>query len=182
MITALLQDFDICLHLRKPDASGCEYLSFLKQIPKALYPKIVLHSSYHLALQYEFAGLHFSTLKRGKATSIGGNTPKSTSCHALAELNSLLDEFAFCFLSPVYDSISKEGYTGNLDLQDVRDYLRIEHKIAVVALGGIHQRNIGEIQAMGFDGAAVLGSVWGKDPHINDDFSGRIKALLNNIE
>lgn len=182
VVTALLHDFDIFLHLRKPGASGCEYLSFLKQIPEGLYPKIVLHSSYHLALQYEFAGLHFSTLKRGTATSIGGNITKSTSCHSLKELKSLSEKFAFCFLSPVYDSISKEGYSSNLNLQDVQDYLAMEHKTAVVALGGIHQDNIDEIQTLGFDGAAVLGSVWGKNPNRNDDFADRVQSLLNNID
>ncbi len=74
------------------------------------------------------------------------------------------------FLSPVFDSISKEGYASAFDLAEAQGFLqklakRPGHRPSVLALGGIESGNIAAVQQAGFAGAAVLGSVWGSaDP------------------
>lgn len=177
----LMQHFDVRVHLRKPKVSEEDYISLVKQLPESLYSKLILHSAYHLSLKYDFGGLHFSTLKRKLANSVGLKNKKSTSCHSLEELKSLSENYSSCFLSPIFDSISKEGYSSGLNLKEVEEYLKSSHEIEVIALGGIHSGNIRAIKDMGFDGAAVLGTVWGKKPSKNDNYRARVKALFEKI-
>ena len=63
------------------------------------------------------------------------------------------------FLSPVFDSISKQGYPAAFDDGVLKRFLSVTgHK--VVALGGVDGRRVATIAAMGFWGAAVSGAVW----------------------
>lgn len=180
-VIAILDQCDVLLHLRKPDASEDEYEAFVRQIPDRYYAKIILHSAYHLVHEFAFAGLHFSTSKREEAKGFEKEKTLSTSCHSLAELKSLSEGFSSCFLSPVFSSISKQGYTGELKLDEVVGFLRKRGRIQVIALGGIDEDNIKQVQAMGFDGAAVLGAVWGANPKSSDHFVDRVKAISHKI-
>ena len=177
----LMQHFDVKVHLRKPKLSEEDYVGLVKQLPESLYSKLILHSAHHLVLEYEFGGLHYSTSNRNIANSDYLNNKKNTSCHSLREIKSLIDIYSSCFLSPIFESISKEGYSGDLNLEEVEEYLKSDRKIEVIALGGIHTENISSIKDMGFDGAAVLGTIWGKNPNKNDNFRARVKALFKKI-
>ena len=67
-----------------------------------------------------------------------------------------------CFLSPIFDSITKEGYRGAFDYRLLEERLpRIDKP--VVALGGISADNIYSTFALGFAGAALMGGLWGKN-------------------
>jgi thiamine-phosphate pyrophosphorylase len=78
----------------------------------------------------------------------------------------------YCFLSPVYDSISKVGYrsAGFLgEEQKGEEQRRSPSPLAaalaraplpVLALGGVGPGKLRELRAAGFAGAAVLGAVW----------------------
>lgn len=72
----------------------------------------------------------------------------------------------YCFLSPVYDSISKSGYrsAGFLAPGPRREGLRralARAPLPVLALGGVGAGRLAELREAGFAGAAVLGAVWG---------------------
>ena len=85
----------------------------------------------------------------------------SVSCHSLEELSAHKAKFDYLFLSPIFDSISKKGYSGRFtreQLLEARDNGLIDKKI--IALGGITAGNIPIIRELGFGGVAVLGSVW----------------------
>ena len=85
----------------------------------------------------------------------------SVSCHSLEELSAHKAKFDYLFLSPIFDSISKKGYSGRFtreELLEARDNGLIDKKI--IALGGITAGNIPIIRELGFGGVAVLGSVW----------------------
>ena len=85
----------------------------------------------------------------------------SVSCHSLEELSAHKAKFDYLFLSPIFDSISKKGYSGRFtreQLLEARDNGLIDKKI--IALGGITAGNIPIIRDLGFGGVAVLGSVW----------------------
>ena len=79
------------------------------------------------------------------------------------------------FLSPIYDSISKEGYGAafsRIDLKQAADEGIIDSK--VLALGGVSLEHIPEVRSMGFGGAAVLGALWqAKEP------TRYLKALMD---
>lgn len=62
------------------------------------------------------------------------------------------------FLNPVFNSISKAGYTGFADASFILQ--KSVNQPEVIALGGIDATNIHQLKTMNFDGAAVLGSIW----------------------
>lgn len=69
--------------------------------------------------------------------------------------------FSYMFLSPIFDSISKEGYRSAFPMEVIRSAAEdglIDRR--VFALGGVCASNIAETQAAGFGGAAVLGAMW----------------------
>lgn len=181
-ITAILGQCDVVLHLRKPEADDSSYEQLLSAIPSRLYKQIILHSAYHLAEEYDFAGLHFSTKKRALAGAYGENVKKSTSCHSLDEVSTLSSKFDACFLSPLFPSISKQGYASDLDHQAVANYLKSPRQTKVIALGGIDATRVEKVQTMGFDAMAVLGAVWGDSPQLGDDFVGRLQTILHKIQ
>lgn len=73
--------------------------------------------------------------------------------------------YQYVFLSPLFPSISKEGYGSGFSLTALRDAARqgiIGER--VVALGGLSVETLPQIKDFPFGGAAVLGSLWGIQP------------------
>ena len=67
----------------------------------------------------------------------------------------------YVFLSPIFNSISKQGYASAFTpkaLFEAKQKGIINEK--VVALGGITAANINKIKSYGFGGVALLGDVW----------------------
>jgi thiamine-phosphate pyrophosphorylase len=163
-IVQVLEKEDCRLHLRKPEYSEMEYEVLLQAIPAKYHSRIVLHDYFHLAEKYKVGGLHFSTLKRNQISKLAdlriSKLSLSTSTHSIEELIGLNNEFDYAFLSPIFPSISKEGYEGNLDMQAVQAYLQKPHQTKVIALGGIDDSKIAQLQEWGFDGYAMLGNIW----------------------
>ena len=82
------------------------------------------------------------------------------------EIDDLKYEFDYIFLSPIFDSISKQGYLSNFDETELREYLNASGK-NIVALGGIDSVTAAKCADMGFYGVASLGYIW--NPAINGD-------------
>ncbi len=178
-VEELMLSNQVYFHWRKPDMDDSAYEELLRQLPEALFERIFLHSAYHLANEFEFAGLHFSTPKRNIANNIESSMFKSTSCHSLEKLIDLKSDFKQFFLSPVFDSISKQGYRAGFHPKELSDFLKIKRKTKIIALGGIAAGNITKVKEMGFDGAAVLGAVWGNNPKRGDDFNACLQTILS---
>lgn len=92
----------------------------------------------------------------------------STSFHTLADLGVCRGELDYCFLSPIYSSISKADYPANPDFED-RDELAaglVGSRYPVLALGGVTPDKFAELQELGFAGAALLGGIWQADDPI----------------
>jgi len=167
-IKQVLQDENVILHLRKPDATEAEYEALLQAIPATFHKRVVLHDYYHLQKKYAVGGFHFSTKKRAETNNLADwridKLSLSTSTHSLEELETIDGLFDYAFLSPIFPSISKQGYEGNLDMQAVQAYLHKPHQTKVIALGGIDESRIPQLKEWGFDGYAMLGSVWVPPP------------------
>ncbi|KAF5841152.1 thiamine phosphate synthase superfamily [Dunaliella salina] len=95
---------------------------------------------------------------------------QSTSLHSLEDLQGGKARYGaldYAFLSPIFDSISKKGYAAaKFDPVQLRTLLQ-EHgkQLPVIALGGISAENCLQALDMGFQGVAVLGSIWeAQDP------------------
>jgi thiamine-phosphate pyrophosphorylase len=86
---------------------------------------------------------------------------QSTSLHSLQDLSQGWGALDYAFLSPVFDSISKQGHrAAAFDGDELRRLLR-GCPVDVVALGGITPARVQEARGMGFKGVAAIGSVWG---------------------
>ncbi len=153
-------------HLRKPDSSKQEYESILKSISPENKKKIVLHQYHELAGKYNVKGLHlkeenrkglnFKQLQNLKKEIKKKNLTFSTSFHSIEELKKTDGLFDYVFLSPVFESISKPGYNS----ETVFDLNNETYTTSIIALGGIQTNNIEKVKELGFDGIAVLGTVW----------------------
>jgi thiamine-phosphate pyrophosphorylase len=180
LISDLLYKYKFTFHLRKPGATLSDYSAFLLKIPQNLHHKIMLHDAFELIKDFEVKGLHFSS-KNKRLKSNYEPYFCSTSSHKIAEIAEHDHLFNYQFLSPVYTSISKPGYTGNLDLIEVKDYLKSQRTSKVIALGGVTENNIELLHQIGFDGVATLGRIWGNSPQTDKKITERFYKIYKCI-
>lgn len=144
-------------HLRKPSWSFWETQSFINKISDTYHNKIVIHQHYELLKQYNLYGIHGkvfgSDLEEIHSQSV------STSTHSLSEFNTLDVRFNYAFLSPIFPSISKQGYSSAENWKEALEK-RTNLNTKLIALGGVHPNNIANLNNMGFDGYALLGAIW----------------------
>jgi thiamine monophosphate synthase len=143
------------LHLRKKEYSGNEMKMFIENIPEKYYQRIVLHSHYYLAEEYNLKGIHvpyiFNGETFGKSLSISFHIPE--------EIQAAKIPFDYGFLSPIFDSISKEGYRSGFDLNKIRQFMENRPE-KIIALGGVDEDKIEMIKELRFTGIALLGAIW----------------------
>jgi len=84
--------------------------------------------------------------------------------HSLKELEEYPMKYEYALLSPVFNSISKEGYKSAYDLKELEKCIK-GRKEKIIALGGIDGDKIEKVKEIGFSGIALLGAIWlNKDP------------------
>ena len=162
-INAMMSEYPFILHLRKPFASLAELETLVQQIHPVYYDRIVLHDHYALAEKYRLKGIHWNA--RNQEFKLEGaywqKASISRSCHSISEVEMYKDQYQYVTLSPIFDSISKQGYKAAFSESELKS--AIEKGIInqqVIALGGIDTSNIHQLATMGFGGAAVLGVIW----------------------
>ena len=101
---ALNGGYDL-VHLRKPGASEEEMISILEELPAECRARIVIHSHFNLALRYGLYGIHLNS--RCSIVPDGFSGSISRSCHTLEEVEQYKDSCNYLFLSPIFNSISK---------------------------------------------------------------------------
>ena len=106
-IRLLLDEGAERIHLRKPQAAEESMRRLIESLPQRLYPRLTLHDHLPLAVEYGLGGVHLNS--RSRRVPDGFRGVVSCSCHTLEEL-ALHPEADYCFLSPIFDSISKSGY------------------------------------------------------------------------
>ena len=143
------------LHLRKPGGSYEEYETFIRQIDPHYRKRIVIHDHYELAQKYPLRGIHLKSGEGEKASQYA-DLNISISCHSIEEIQSLSFRPSYCFLSPIFDSISKPGYKSVFP--QIPDLTAID--IPVIALGGITPERLSICRNASFQGVAVLGYLW----------------------
>jgi len=154
-------------HLRKPEKNYQQHCDYLNQIDSKNHNKIIVHYFHELINEFNLKGIHFTEQQRKKRIDNPGQYFKdlnmfgktiSASFHELKDLSECYFEFDYHFLSPVFDSISKQGYKGRFfDVNHINKY--------IIGLGGINSENITDAKKLGFKGCAILGNIWNsKDP------------------
>ncbi|UNY99921.1 thiamine phosphate synthase [Zhouia spongiae] len=165
------------LHLRKPGYTEKQYTKLLMGIETHYHQRIVLHDHHRLCKKVKVKGIH---VKEAFRKQLGDrlydylqNYKKdgftvSSSFHDVETLKSRVPFFDYVMLSPVFDSISKEGYHGKgFMVEGIKDN--------IIALGGVTGDKLKSLLEMGYSGAAVLGAVW-KANNPQEAFSDIMKA------
>lgn len=137
-------------HVRKVDVTEDVLIQFLNQIPIRYRDKIVLH--HNLSIR-GFLIHHKSTQRVAMVDKI-----HSCSVHHLTEALVYLPYYNHVFWSPVFDSISKLGYSKNteIDLSSIKN----TEKKKLIALGGIQPSKFTIVKTMGFSQIAIKGWFW----------------------
>ena len=147
------------IHIRKPEATREETERLIHEIPQELHSRLVLHDHYTIAQQYGLYGVHLNS--RNTQPPQGWTGSVSRSCHTLDEVEHWKALCNYVSLSPIYDSISKQGYRSAFTTEQLREAHRrgiIDER--VYALGGITFNNLREVLSIGFGGAMILGDAW----------------------
>ncbi len=160
-IVQLLSRDDVDLiHIRKPHASKEEVERLLLQLPTEIYARLVLHDHFPLAAKLGLYGIHLNS--RNPSIPDGWKGSVSKSCHSLNELaESQKEPYNYLSLSPIFDSISKQGYRAAFTSSQLSEAYRLRIiNQRVLALGGVTFDKIKQVLEMGFGGAMILGDAW----------------------
>lgn len=181
IITAHLTDGNVdYFHLRHPSATADEMQRLISAIPAQLRERLSLHDHHHLGALYGIGGLHLNSRNPRLPALPEGYRPRvSRSCHSVAEVmdaahagaptqesESATYPLTYVTLSPIFDSISKQGYGAAFPPEQ---YNRLRSDLAaaeipVVALGGVTPTRTDLLRNLGFAGAAMLGALWPESP------------------
>lgn len=163
-IAAMLRDgvADL-IHIRKPQATLEEVEALIKALPEETYGRLVLHDHHSLAVKYNLYGVHLNN--RNPLPPTGWQGSVSRSCHSFREVSLWKPKCNYVTLSPIFDSISKQGYHAAFTMEEIEEARHnsiIDDK--VLALGGVTFSKLNAVRAMGFGGGVILGDAWGTSP------------------
>lgn len=85
----------------------------------------------------------------------------SVSCHSIEQVRQWAGKVDYCFLSPILNSISKEGYRSKFSrcaLQEAFHHNFLD--TTTVALGGVTFNNLDMLSSLGFSSFAMLSGLW----------------------
>lgn len=157
-ISRLLRHGVDIVHLRKPEAEVSDCKRLLESLTGREREHIVVHDFFELAVPYGLRGIHLNARRSTVPDGYTGHI--SRSCHSLDEVMRYKPQCDYVFLSPIFDSISKQGYSSAFPartLERASSEGIIDHK--VIALGGVTPDRISYLSSLGFGGAAMLGCV-----------------------
>lgn len=175
ILTTLFEEGLDYLHLRKPDTAPMFSERLLTLIPEQYRKRIVTHDHFYLKEEFNLMGIHINHRNPNPPENYRGHI--SCSCHSIEEAKKRKGPCNYVFMSPIFDSISKQNYLSTYSAEDIRKAAKegiIDKK--VIALGGINTETIPLIKDYGFGGAAILGDLWNRfDTRINRDYKELIE-------
>ncbi len=151
------------IHIRKPEISSLEQMeTYLDTLEETIFHTSSMHYWEEWLGKYPFNGFHLSKIQRKKILDEESKITKdknillSSSFHSPNELENESNDFNYGFCSPVFTSISKQAYYPkfNWNLNNTKA------SINTFALGGITLDKIANCKEKGFDGIAILGTIW----------------------
>lgn len=184
-LTVLFENGLEILHVRKPSASRETTEKFLSSLPSKWLERIVLHDHHALAEQFPVGGIHFNQRNPvPKERPASNRWHFSVSAHSFEEIPALpewMDEVVF---APVFPSLSKKDYRPAYAPDEMRSglaeakarfqqkhidaILKNDQHLLFTGLGGISEGNLHLVFELGFDRAAVLGTLWNDYAHSPD--------------
>jgi len=144
------------LHIRKPQSKREDIVRLINKIEMPFRKRIAVHYHKQLVIEMGLGGMHFGYPEISTQPDLADfNYMVSCSVHQWSEFESLRNKTDYCFISPVFDSISKSDYQANKTLKQVPASAK-----NVYALGGITVNNFEKVLENGYAGIAVLGHLW----------------------
>lgn len=181
MITKLFENGLTHFHLRKPLANKLMLSHYLDAIPSDFHNRIILHNNFDLCKDYNLKGIHLNETFKTQAQQYFeaySNYSISTSCHNTHDIIYENNNYAYYFLSPIFDSISKPDLTANFNLSELKNDIEKISTKKIIALGGITIDTLPQILDLNFAGIAVLGGIW-QQKKIVDYFQSLQNLLLH---
>lgn len=178
-ISIMLEEGADFVHVRKPGSSLEQVSQLIEQIDERFHSRLILHDHFTLMSRFNLGGVHLNGRNPLAPKDFKGQL--SRSCHSLEEISTLASEINYAFLSPIFSSISKQGYKSAFS----EDQLSLASKNGVIneriiALGGISKDKLPIINAYGFGGVALLGYLWAcKDSNQLKNRVREIRELLD---
>lgn len=161
--------------LRKPGWTEDDYVNLLNRTDPACYPRMLIAQYCLLQKVYGLMGAHFSENLRNSTPPQWLQALRSEGCllstgiHSAATMPAMAARWDLLLLSPVFDSISKPGYPGQLPTG-----FQLQRSgntgAQVLALGGVNHSNAALAREMGFDGIALLGAIWREPENAVENF------------
>jgi thiamine-phosphate pyrophosphorylase len=152
-------------HLRKSRFSWRELREWVEALPEDLLGKVVVHSQPGLVLDYSLGGLHLRAGQRPPA-DWPAEIPVSYACANFDDLVRSRKP-AYATIGPVFPTEGRRRDRDNEPQRTPEEYAEIVNSwkdkpnaAPLLALGGLTVDNIHLARALGFDGFAVVGSVW----------------------
>ncbi len=174
LINEMLQRGLPLLHVRKPNLTFNELLFWIDKISYQHLDRLVIHipttvinNNKKVFKQYvdlinsiKAKYWHLSTYNCLLVNNYLSELPYlSTSVHNRTEFDQLSTHHKRAFLSPVFNSISKNNYHSTIDWKtEIANWKN--PLVKKVALGGITEDKIEQIHQMNFDDFALLGGLW----------------------
>lgn len=159
IIRHLLADGIDIIHLRKPQADIDYCRALLRELTPAERSKIVVHDYVELYYEFGLRGIHLNKNISTLPADYSGS--RTRSCHSFEEVIRFKDGCDYLFLSPIFDSISKQGYRSAFSHEELTWASQrgiIDSK--VIALGGVTQQDMKYLEALGFGGVAMSGAIY----------------------
>lgn len=161
IINALFEEGLEVLHLRKPGFDQVQMREFIAKIDQQFHSRIMIHSHYELLETFQLRGLHFTEKSKDQIPSYEEvGCTKSLAIHQLSDLKCVDNTINYVFLSPLFPSVSKAGYSKVWNFDRLKAELSSHRTFKIVALGGVTLDNIKQVTELGFDDFAMLGSIW----------------------
>lgn len=162
LVTALFKEGLEYFHLRKPGFSKRRIEIYISKIPEKFRNRIIIYDYFELVDEYNLKGVHFNRKTKHLVDDYYNyDYHKSFSAHSFEEIKNSNYKFDYFFISPVFDSISKNDYKSVFSPSEIRNFIYEDVKNEIiVALGGINDNNIEELKTTGLGGVAILGFIW----------------------
>lgn len=176
-IVAVLESGWDMVHLRHPGASLREMRRLIETIPQKLHRRLRIHGHFELTNEFNLGGLHLN--RRCPSLPANYRGPFSCSCHSIEEAKRAA-KCDYVTLSPIFDSVSKQGYQAAFSEKDLAEIDKTSGSgviTEVIALGGITPERLREVKRLGFNGFATLGSLMGADSH--EAFRAKLNEFNN---
>ena len=120
-LTTLLSAGWTYVHLRYPGLSLRDVRYIIERIPQQYHPRLKLHGHFELVNDFNIGGLHLNSRCPVAPTHYSGKL--SLTCHTVEDVAKAAEtgDYSYVTLSPVFASISKQGYNPVLREEDKRE-------------------------------------------------------------